>query len=178
MSKYKFKTEPFTHQKVALEKCWNKNEYALFMEMGTGKTKVIIDNIGILKTSKKVGGVGNLLKILSPNEQELKTIIYQYLKENYYPDYNWGPELHDFYRQEIKQYGIYDFLINDDPAYSYLGEWDGYDYLYTLSIGNRVRNELTELFGDKWIPVFKKWFEDNSGLEVRDIDLENKYLVY
>jgi SNF2 family DNA or RNA helicase len=49
MSKYKFKTEPFEHQRKALEKCWDKKEYALFMEMGTGKTKVIIDNIGILK---------------------------------------------------------------------------------------------------------------------------------
>jgi SNF2 family DNA or RNA helicase len=49
MKKYKFKTIPFTHQKTALEKCWDKKEYALFMEMGTGKTKVIIDNIGILK---------------------------------------------------------------------------------------------------------------------------------
>jgi len=41
MTKYKFKTEPFAHQKTALEKCWDKKEYALFMEMGTGKTKVI-----------------------------------------------------------------------------------------------------------------------------------------
>jgi hypothetical protein len=137
-----------------------------------------IDDIGILKTSRKVGGVGNLIKILNLNEQELDNFIYQYLTENYYPDYNWGPELHEFYREDVERHGIYDFVINDNPAYVYLGEWDGYDYLYTLSIGNRVKNELTELFGDKWIPIFKKWFEDNSGLEVRDIDLENKYLVY
>jgi len=62
MSKYKFKTEPFTHQKVALEKCWNKNEYALFMEMGTGKTKVIIDNIGILKQQNLI----NIAVIIAP----------------------------------------------------------------------------------------------------------------
>jgi len=62
MSKYKFKTEPFTHQKVALEKCWNKNEYALFMEMGTGKTKVIIDNIGILKQQNLI----NIAVIVAP----------------------------------------------------------------------------------------------------------------
>ena len=24
----------------------------------------------------------------------------------------------------------------------------------------------------------KKWFEENSGLEVREIDLNNKFLVY
>ena len=48
MIKYKFKTKPYEHQIKALQKSWNKKEYAWFMEMGTGKTKVAIDNIGIL----------------------------------------------------------------------------------------------------------------------------------
>jgi hypothetical protein len=39
-----------------------------------------------------------------------------------------------------------------------------------------VADVLTSLFGDKWIPVFKEWFEYNSGLVVREIDLENKYI--
>lgn len=137
-----------------------------------------MDDIGILKTARKVSGVGNLIKILNLNEQELDNFIYQYLTENYYPDYNWGPELHDFYRQEIIDYGSYDFQINDVIAYSYLGEWDGYDYLYTLSIRNWVSDELTSLFDRKWMSVFKTWFEDNSGLEVRDVDLYNRYLYY
>jgi SNF2 family DNA or RNA helicase len=46
--KYKFKSIPYEHQNVALKKCWRKKEYALLMEMGTGKSKVLIDNIGIL----------------------------------------------------------------------------------------------------------------------------------
>ena len=46
--KYKFKTEPYAHQLEALKKSWNKTEYALFMEMGTGKSKVLIDNIAVL----------------------------------------------------------------------------------------------------------------------------------
>ena len=37
---YKFKTKPYKHQLTALEKSWNKETYAYFMEMGTGKTKV------------------------------------------------------------------------------------------------------------------------------------------
>ena len=48
MIKYKFKTKPYDHQIIALQQSWNKKEYAWFMEMGTGKTKVAIDNIGIL----------------------------------------------------------------------------------------------------------------------------------
>ena len=46
--KYKFKTKPYDHQLLALSKSWNKREYAYFMEMGTGKSKVLIDNIALL----------------------------------------------------------------------------------------------------------------------------------
>ena len=45
---YKFKLKPFDHQAKALEQGWNKHEFGFFMEMGTGKSKVLIDNIGIL----------------------------------------------------------------------------------------------------------------------------------
>tara|TARA_R100001460_G_scaffold24318_6_gene48815 strand:+ start:6988 stop:8454 length:1467 start_codon:yes stop_codon:yes gene_type:complete len=45
---YKFKLKPFDHQVKALEQGWNKQEFGFFMEMGTGKSKVLIDNIGIL----------------------------------------------------------------------------------------------------------------------------------
>ena len=45
--KYKFKLKPYAHQLTALEKSWNKETYAYFMEMGTGKTKVLIDNMSM-----------------------------------------------------------------------------------------------------------------------------------
>ena len=45
---YKFKMPPFQHQKDALEYGWARPEFGLFMEMGTGKSKVLIDNIGML----------------------------------------------------------------------------------------------------------------------------------
>jgi len=54
--KYKFKTEPYKHQMTALEKSWNKETYAYFMEMGTGKTKVLIDNLAMLYDKGKVNG--------------------------------------------------------------------------------------------------------------------------
>ena len=112
------------------------------------------------------------------DEEGYDNLIYQHLTENYYPDHGWGSEMYRFYTNEIKKYGIFDFLINGESAYSYLGEWDGYDHLYTLSIRKWVSDELTSLFGHKWIPVFKTWFENNSDLEVRDMDLYNKYLYY
>jgi len=45
---YKFKTKPYDHQLIALEKSWAQKTYALFMEMGTGKSKVLVDNIAML----------------------------------------------------------------------------------------------------------------------------------
>ena len=54
---YKFKTKPYKHQLIALEKSWQKKVYALFMEMGTGKTKVAIDNIAMLYDKGKIDGV-------------------------------------------------------------------------------------------------------------------------
>ncbi len=54
--KYKFKTKPYAHQMTALEKSWNKKVFALFMEMGTGKTKVAIDNMAMLYDNGKING--------------------------------------------------------------------------------------------------------------------------
>ena len=41
---------------TALEKSWNKQNFAYFMEMGTGKTKVLIDNMSMLYDKGKVDG--------------------------------------------------------------------------------------------------------------------------
>ena len=53
---YKFKTKPYKHQLDALEISWNKEVYAYFMEMGTGKTKVLIDNMSMLYDNGKIDG--------------------------------------------------------------------------------------------------------------------------
>jgi len=73
---YKFKTKPYAHQITALEKSWNKETYAYFMEMGTGKTKVLIDNAAMLYDKGKING----LLIVAPKgvigtwyDQELPT---------------------------------------------------------------------------------------------------------
>ena len=53
---YKFKTKPYAHQKLALKKSWAEKTYALFMEMGTGKSKVLVDNIAILYNTAAIRG--------------------------------------------------------------------------------------------------------------------------
>ena len=73
---YKFKAKPYAHQLIALEKSWNKENFAYFMEMGTGKTKVLIDNLAMLYDKGKINGA----LIVAPkgvvktwHEQELPT---------------------------------------------------------------------------------------------------------
>tara|TARA_Y100001973_G_scaffold54222_1_gene80141 strand:- start:833 stop:2269 length:1437 start_codon:yes stop_codon:yes gene_type:complete len=51
---YKFKTKPYEHQLKALGACHNKENFALFMEMGTGKSKVLVDNIAMLYDKGKI----------------------------------------------------------------------------------------------------------------------------
>ena len=54
---YKFKTKPYAHQLKALEMSWEKKAFAYFMEMGTGKSKVLIDNVAMLYDKGKINGV-------------------------------------------------------------------------------------------------------------------------
>ena len=54
---YKFKTKPYAHQLKALEMSWNKEVFAYFMEMGTGKSKVLLDNVAMLFDRGKINSV-------------------------------------------------------------------------------------------------------------------------
>jgi SNF2 family DNA or RNA helicase len=51
---YPFKTKPYAHQATAWAMSKEKDEFALFMEMGTGKTKVAIDSIAYLYDSGRI----------------------------------------------------------------------------------------------------------------------------
>lgn len=46
MGSYQFKFKPFKHQLEAMKLSWGKQNYALFCEMGTGKSKILIDTVG------------------------------------------------------------------------------------------------------------------------------------
>ena len=60
--KYKYKTKPYKHQEIALQKSQGKKEYGYFMEMGTGKSKVLIDELGILYLKGEI----NFALIIAP----------------------------------------------------------------------------------------------------------------
>ena len=63
MKKFEYKTEPFEHQRTALKKGAQWGAYAYFMEMGTGKTKVAIDNANYLYTTNSITHV----LVVAPN---------------------------------------------------------------------------------------------------------------
>ncbi len=54
---YKFKTKPYAHQLDALETSWDKENFAYFMEMGTGKSKVLLDNAAVLYDKGLINGL-------------------------------------------------------------------------------------------------------------------------
>lgn len=63
-AKYKFKTQPWKHQREALIASWDKEYFALLCDYGTGKTKIIIDTAGILYEQNMLSA----LFIIAPNE--------------------------------------------------------------------------------------------------------------
>src|SRR6056300_842344 len=53
---YRYKTKPYEHQLQALERSYDKTAFAYFMEMGTGKSKVLVDNISMLYDNGEING--------------------------------------------------------------------------------------------------------------------------
>jgi len=51
---FNYKTKPYAHQHEALVRSHNKVDYGYFMEMGCGKSKVLIDNIAWLHSQGKI----------------------------------------------------------------------------------------------------------------------------
>jgi len=102
MLMYKFKTEPYAHQKDALKKCWNKESFAIFAEMGTGKTKIALDNACILYNKGKI----DRLLVVAPKgtymnwvDQEIPTHVPDYVEKNVLA---WKPNITTKYEQELK----------------------------------------------------------------------------
>ncbi len=111
MWKYPYKTKPYEHQKNALNESAEKSQWAYFMEMGTGKTKVTIDNLAYLFFKRKVTAA----LIIAPKsvylnwENEIETHIPEVLK---YKIFKWNIDKpKDYYAlQNFKDLKI--FLIN------------------------------------------------------------------
>jgi len=111
MWKFPYKTTPYEHQRNALNQSAEKTQWAYFMEMGTGKTKVTIDNIAYLYLQRKITAA----LIVAPKsvytnwESEIEVHMPDVLK---YKIYKWNiDKTKDYYKlNESKDLKI--FLIN------------------------------------------------------------------
>ncbi len=62
LERYPFKNKPFDHQAAYLERFWEDKEVALFAEMGTGKSFMLINNASMLYDKGKI----NAMLIVAP----------------------------------------------------------------------------------------------------------------
>ena len=99
---YKFKTKPYEHQKDALKKCWNKEAFAIFAEMGTGKTKIALDNACILYNKGKI----DRLLVVAPKGAYMNWVDLEI--PTHVPDYintkvlAWKPSTSAKYKAQLK----------------------------------------------------------------------------
>jgi len=101
MWKFPYKTTPYEHQRNALNQSAEKTQWAYFMEMGTGKTKVTIDNIAYLYLQRKITAA----LIVAPKS------VYT----------NWESEI-EVHMPDVLKYKIYKWNIDKPKDYYKLNE--------------------------------------------------------
>jgi len=144
MWKYPYKTKPYEHQKNALNESAEKVQWAYFMEMGTGKTKVTIDNLAYLFFKRKVTAA----LIIAPKsvylnwENEIETHMPDVLK---YKTYKWNIDKpKDYYALEnYKDLKI--FLINVEALSTKRGFEACKDYLIKNKLNFVALDESTTI---------------------------------
>ena len=144
MWKYPYKTTPYEHQRDALNESAEKVQWAYFMEMGTGKTKVTIDNLAYLFFKRKVTAA----LIIAPKsvylnwETEIETHMPDVLK---YKIYKWNidksKDYHDL--QNFKDLRI--FLINVEALSTKRGFEACVEYLKTNKLNFVTVDESTTI---------------------------------
>jgi hypothetical protein len=117
-------------------------------------------------------------------ESKIRDIITKYLDKHYDMDsfhlFNIESPLdaRRYFNSEVDKYGSFDFDNNNHTFCTYYGEWDGYDYMYHLKVDTHFSEELNSLYNDVWIPVFKDWFEKKTGLEVREMVVNDEMVRF
>lgn len=105
------------------------------------------------------------------SESRLDKLIYDYLDKNFTPDDGWlTPVRYTIY---FYRFHSYQFKVNDKIVFVYVKTVVKPDILNkpeSLIVWDRAAGPLTDWFGDMWKPVMVKWFEDHTGLEVKDFD--------
>jgi SNF2 family DNA or RNA helicase len=103
---YNFKTKPYGHQKEVFDDSWAADYYALFMEMGTGKSKVAIDTMGALFENKQI----NTALVIAPKgvydnwfQKEIPIHLPDRIKRRMV---RWQPNFTKKFTEEIKRLAV------------------------------------------------------------------------
>ena len=144
MWKYPYKTKPYEHQRNALNESAEKTQWAYFMEMGTGKTKVTIDNLGYLSFK----GLVDAALIIAPKsvysiwETEIHTHMPDAIK---YEIYKWNIDKPKNYEKLNKSKYLRIFLINVEALSTKRGVDACKDYLVKNKLNFVVLDESTTI---------------------------------
>ena len=144
MSKYPYKTKPYEHQRNALSESAEKIEWAYFMEMGTGKTKVTIDNIAYLYLQRKI----NTVLIIAPKsvytnwQSEIETHMPDVLK---YKIFKWNIDKPKDYFKLTESKDLKIFLINVEALSTKRGYQACVDYLIKNKLNFVALDESTTI---------------------------------
>ena len=144
MWKYPYKTKPYEHQKNALNESAEKVQWAYFMEMGTGKTKVTIDNLAYLFFKRKVTAA----LIVAPKsvylnwESEIETHMPEVLK---YKIYKWNIDKPKDYYALDNYKDLKIFLVNVEALSTKRGFEACKDYLIKNKLNFVALDESTTI---------------------------------
>lgn len=119
---YPFKLKPFAHQLECWEMSKDLKEFALFMEMGTGKSKVLIDTMAYLYDNGRIDGA----LIIAP-----KAVYRTWYNED---DEGYSGEIPDHMPEHVKYFAVYWDGMGKKrlPLYEYL--FKTHDHLDILLI--------------------------------------------
>ncbi len=144
MWKYPYKTKPYEHQRNALNESAEKVQWAYFMEMGTGKTKVTIDNMAYLFFQKKIDSA----LIIAPKsvytvwQSEIETHLPDELK---YKIYKWNLDKPKDYQNLNDSKDLKIFLMNVEALSTKRGVEGAIDYLTKNKLNFVVLDESTTI---------------------------------
>ena len=144
MWKYPYKTTPYEHQRNALNESAEKMQWAYFMEMGTGKTKVTIDNMAYLFLQRKIMAA----LVIAPKsvytnwESEIETHMPDVIK---YKTYKWNIDKPKDYHALSQFKDLKIFLINVEALSTKRGFDACVDYLKGNKLNFVVLDESTTI---------------------------------
>lgn len=119
--------------------------------------------------------------ITESQEKEIMQYILEYLEETLVPLDGWYST--EDYLKDIKLNGgetFFPFQFDNGDEPLWYSECDNENLQFDLDpeicplvlVPSRIENMLNSYFGNIWMPVFKRWFKNKTGLPVKIVDIE------